>query len=248
MDGRGASSCIMLGSSSSGLSFSTSPSVRLSDVGRGGAGKGGSWVLTPDLVVMAKVGASGSGVSLFLIVERIWENYSCNSLRCWSSISPNPFAWDFFSSIKLASSSSNLLLTVHSGPSSPFSLHLLFPHGGYRCFDKTSEGKDHRICIPRTSILARPGWFACIHQPRGILRSSRRLGRVFQPNLSGMCFKIILVLDIIFNLIPPLIFGERAEAELSELIEFPTVVPGYVIVKDLYQKPFMYPMMGDLFD
>ncbi|GJS49631.1 hypothetical protein Tco_0599752 [Tanacetum coccineum] len=47
---------------------------------------------------------------------------------------------------------------------------------GYRRSDKTLEGKDHRRCLPRTSIPARPGWFACIHQPRGILRSSRRLG------------------------------------------------------------------------
>ncbi|GKD66062.1 hypothetical protein Tco_1308170, partial [Tanacetum coccineum] len=54
---------------------------RWSDVDHGGARKCGSWVLTPDLVVMAKVGASGSGVSLFLIVGRIWENCSCNSLR-----------------------------------------------------------------------------------------------------------------------------------------------------------------------
>ncbi|GKC69515.1 hypothetical protein Tco_1115398, partial [Tanacetum coccineum] len=39
--------------------------------GRGGAGKGGSRVLILNLVVMAKVGASGSGVSLLQIVERI---------------------------------------------------------------------------------------------------------------------------------------------------------------------------------
>nr|GFA25302.1 hypothetical protein [Tanacetum cinerariifolium] len=31
-------------------------------VGRGGARKGGSWVLTPDLVVMATVSASGTVV------------------------------------------------------------------------------------------------------------------------------------------------------------------------------------------
>ncbi|GKE24845.1 hypothetical protein Tco_1436357 [Tanacetum coccineum] len=63
--------------------------------------KGGSRVLTPDLVVMEKVGASGLRVSLFLIAERIFENCSCISLCCWSSISPIPFVWDFFSSIKL---------------------------------------------------------------------------------------------------------------------------------------------------
>ncbi|GKE62495.1 hypothetical protein Tco_1512862, partial [Tanacetum coccineum] len=60
--------------------------------------------------------------------------------------------------------------------------------------------------------------------------------------------QIILILDIFFNSILPLFFGERAEAELSELIEFPTVVPRFVIMKDLYQKPFLYPMMGDMFD
>ncbi|GKD84880.1 hypothetical protein Tco_1356034 [Tanacetum coccineum] len=54
-----------------GHSFSVSPSVKLSVAGRGGAGKGGSCVLILDLVVMAKVGASGFGVSLLLIVESI---------------------------------------------------------------------------------------------------------------------------------------------------------------------------------
>ncbi|GJW74739.1 hypothetical protein Tco_0134109 [Tanacetum coccineum] len=76
--------------------------VRLSDVGHGEAGKGGSWVLTPDLVVTAKV-------------------------------------------------------------------------VGYRHSDKTLKGKDHHRCLPQTSIPTRLGWFACIHQPHGILRSSRRL-------------------------------------------------------------------------
>ncbi|GJS04619.1 hypothetical protein Tco_0321127 [Tanacetum coccineum] len=57
---------------------------------------------------------------------------------------------------------------------------------GYRRSDKTSEGKDRRRCLPRTSIPARP-----------------------------------------------------VEAELSELIEFPTVILRYVVVKDLYQKPFL---------
>nr|GFD39870.1 hypothetical protein [Tanacetum cinerariifolium] len=71
MDGRGAGSCMVLGSAPSGPSFSFSSSVWSSKVDRGGAGKGGSWVLTPDLVVMAKVGASGSGFLLFLIVKRI---------------------------------------------------------------------------------------------------------------------------------------------------------------------------------
>ncbi|GKD86499.1 hypothetical protein Tco_1357653, partial [Tanacetum coccineum] len=59
----------MLGSAPSCPSILVSPSVKLSVAGRGGAGKGGSCVLIPDLVVMSKVGASGLGVSLLLIVE-----------------------------------------------------------------------------------------------------------------------------------------------------------------------------------
>ncbi|GJV79946.1 hypothetical protein Tco_1515816 [Tanacetum coccineum] len=55
--------------SPSGPSLSVSPLVKLSVVGRGGAGNGGSCVMIPDLVVMAKAGASGLGVSLLLIVE-----------------------------------------------------------------------------------------------------------------------------------------------------------------------------------
>ncbi|GKF05219.1 hypothetical protein Tco_0035887, partial [Tanacetum coccineum] len=69
MDGRGAGSCVMFGLAPSGPSFLVSLSVKLSVAGHGGAGKGGSCVLIPDLVVMAKVGASGFGVSLLLIVE-----------------------------------------------------------------------------------------------------------------------------------------------------------------------------------
>nr|GEU43262.1 hypothetical protein [Tanacetum cinerariifolium] len=68
MDGRGLSFCIMLGSAPLGP-FLVSPSVKLSVAGRGRAGKGGSCVLIPDLVVMVKVGASDLGVSLLLIVE-----------------------------------------------------------------------------------------------------------------------------------------------------------------------------------
>ncbi|GJW13340.1 hypothetical protein Tco_0017473 [Tanacetum coccineum] len=58
MDGRGAGSYVMLGSASSGPSFSVSSSMKLSVAGRSEAGKGGSCMLIPDLVVMAKVGAS----------------------------------------------------------------------------------------------------------------------------------------------------------------------------------------------
>ncbi|GJX74046.1 hypothetical protein Tco_0312641 [Tanacetum coccineum] len=61
MDGRGVGSCVMLGLAPSGPSFSISPSVKLSVAGRGGARKGGSCVIISDLVVMAKVDASGFG-------------------------------------------------------------------------------------------------------------------------------------------------------------------------------------------
>ncbi|GKF86520.1 hypothetical protein Tco_0254347 [Tanacetum coccineum] len=71
MDGRGAGSCVMIGSAPSSPSFLVSTSMKLSVAGRGGARKGGSCVLIPDLVVMAKVGASGFGVSLLLIAESI---------------------------------------------------------------------------------------------------------------------------------------------------------------------------------
>ncbi|GJZ89985.1 hypothetical protein Tco_0661912 [Tanacetum coccineum] len=119
--------------------------------------------------------------------------------------------------------------------------------------DRTSEGKGHHRCLPRIGILVRPGQVACIHRPREILRSSRRLGRGFLAQPLEQVFQgwrqyleIILVLDVFFNSNPPFFFGERVEAELSELIEFPTIVLGYVIMKDLYKKPFMYSMIGDL--
>ncbi|GJW49076.1 hypothetical protein Tco_0090427 [Tanacetum coccineum] len=70
MDGRGAGSYIMLGYVPSCPTFLGSPSVKLSVTG-----------CIPDLVVMAKVDASGLGVSLLLIVESIWEYCSRNSLR-----------------------------------------------------------------------------------------------------------------------------------------------------------------------
>nr|GEU71728.1 hypothetical protein [Tanacetum cinerariifolium] len=78
MDGRGAGSCVTFDSAPSGPLFLGSPSVKLSVVECDGARKSGSRVLIPDLVVMAKVGALG--VLLLLIVERIWEHCSHNSL------------------------------------------------------------------------------------------------------------------------------------------------------------------------
>ncbi|GJR36963.1 hypothetical protein Tco_1212647 [Tanacetum coccineum] len=56
MDGQGMGSCVKLFSVPSG--FLVSPSVKLLVGGRGWVGKGGSRVLIPDLVVMARVGAS----------------------------------------------------------------------------------------------------------------------------------------------------------------------------------------------
>ncbi|GKB30059.1 hypothetical protein Tco_0869460 [Tanacetum coccineum] len=72
--GGGSSLCIMLGSAPSGPSFLVSLLVGLAGVDCDGVGKGGPRVLTPDLVILAKVSTSGFGVLLFLIVERIWEN------------------------------------------------------------------------------------------------------------------------------------------------------------------------------
>ncbi|GJV48781.1 hypothetical protein Tco_1438993 [Tanacetum coccineum] len=124
---------------------------------------------------------------------------------------------------------------------------------GYRCSDRTSEGKDHHRCLPRTSISAQPGCSARIHQPRRILRSSHKLVALLpkgkkrswmatgHPTYHLGIGRIILFDSTLF-------FGERAEAEMSELIKFHTVVKRYVIVKDLYQKPFLYPMIGDMFD
>ncbi|GJV83430.1 hypothetical protein Tco_1523328 [Tanacetum coccineum] len=84
MDGRGTGSCVELFSVPSG--FLVFPSVKLLVRGRGRVGKGGSHVLIPDLVVMARVDASGSGVLLFSIAERIWEYCSRDPLQCWTSM------------------------------------------------------------------------------------------------------------------------------------------------------------------
>ncbi|GKA87692.1 hypothetical protein Tco_0809456 [Tanacetum coccineum] len=84
MDGRGMGSCVELFFVPSG--FLVSPSVKLLVAGRSGVGKGGSRVLIPDLVVMARVSASASGVLLLSIAKRIWEYCSRNPLRCWTSM------------------------------------------------------------------------------------------------------------------------------------------------------------------
>ncbi|GJS23145.1 hypothetical protein Tco_0451777 [Tanacetum coccineum] len=167
MDGRGMGSCTILGSSPLGLSFSISPSVRLSDVGRGEAGKGGSWVLTPDLIVMTKVGASDSGVSLSLIVKRIWDNW----------------------------------------PSSPFFV-----------------------------TFAVPQWWGIV-----VLIKPQK-GRIVVDVSPGQAYLLGQIVCIEYSLIgiSTIFFGEvELHAELSELIEFPTVILRYVVMKDLYQKPFL---------
>ncbi|GKB50151.1 hypothetical protein Tco_0900904 [Tanacetum coccineum] len=153
MDGQGAGSslCVMLSPAPSGPSFSVAPSVWLTGVYFEGVGKGGSRVLTPDPVVMAKVGASGLGVLLFLIAERTWEN-CCIASEIEETLDGN----------------------------------------------KSSH---------------RSSWYWTYSSIR--FHSSSLV---------------------------------RVEAELCELIELHTMVQEYVIVKDLYQKTFLYPMMGDLFD
>ncbi|GJZ21331.1 hypothetical protein Tco_0558370 [Tanacetum coccineum] len=52
------------------------------------------------------------------------------------------------------------------------------PMAGYRRSDRTSRERerDHRRCLPRTGMPARPGCSAHIHQSHGILCSSRKLG------------------------------------------------------------------------
>ncbi|GKA25910.1 hypothetical protein Tco_0712019 [Tanacetum coccineum] len=92
IDGRGASSRKMLGSAPLGPYFSISPSVKLSVAGCGGVGKGGSCVLIPDLVVMAKVGASGC-IS-FEMEETFMDgdssSYRSSWYRAYSSIQFHP--------------------------------------------------------------------------------------------------------------------------------------------------------------
>ncbi|GJZ45913.1 hypothetical protein Tco_0593509 [Tanacetum coccineum] len=91
---------------------------------------------------------------------------------------------------------------------------------GYRCSDRTSEGKDHHRCLPRTSISAQPGCSARIHQPRRILRSSHKLVALLpkgkkrswmatgHPTYHLGIGRIILFDSTLF-------FGERAEAEMT---------------------------------
>ncbi|GJW24001.1 hypothetical protein Tco_0037812 [Tanacetum coccineum] len=129
-------------------------------------------------------------------------------------------ASDFFSSMKLASSSSNLLLTSIRGHPLPFPYVSYSLMVRYRRSDRPLEGKDHYRCLLQTSIPARTGFSNHIHQPHGILRSNRKS-------------------DVFFYSIPSFFFGKRVEAELGELIELPAVNSRYVVVKDLNQKIFL---------
>nr|GEV14598.1 ribonuclease H-like domain-containing protein [Tanacetum cinerariifolium] len=128
---------------------------------------------------------------------------------------------------------------------------------------------DNCSCISLRTILsffftfAVPPWwsiFVLIEPQKGRIivdvspEQVYMLGWVVLPTFIGLVgsfaviLQIILVLGVFFNSVPPFLFGEGVEAELSELIEFHMMVRRYVIVKDLYQKPFLYPMMEDLFD
>ncbi|GKA15050.1 hypothetical protein Tco_0694797 [Tanacetum coccineum] len=59
---------------------------------------------------------------------------------------------------------------------------------------------------------------------------------------------IILILDVFFNSAPVFFFGERTKTKVSELVQFPMVFLSNVIVNDLYENPFLYSMVRDLFD
>ncbi|GJR02484.1 hypothetical protein Tco_0525468 [Tanacetum coccineum] len=131
MDGRGSGSYVMFGSVPSGPSFSVSLSVKLSVVGRGGDRKGGSCVLIPDLVVMAKVGASGFGVSLLLIVKSIWEYCS---LAMLDKHIPYPFCVRLLFKHEVGELVLKLTFDNPFWAILLFSLRLLFPHGGVSSF------------------------------------------------------------------------------------------------------------------
>ncbi|GJX52995.1 hypothetical protein Tco_0281364 [Tanacetum coccineum] len=84
---------------------------------------------------------------------------------------------------------------------------------------------DHRICLPRTGIPARLGCSACIHRPRGILRISQKLGCVaseMEETFMG---------------------GNRSSHRSSWYWTYSSI-----LFHPSSSKPFLYPMMGDLFD
>ncbi|GJQ95576.1 hypothetical protein Tco_0006715 [Tanacetum coccineum] len=78
----------------------------------------------------------------------------------------------------------NLLIWAVYGGSSLRCHPLLFlyvccsPMVRYRHSDRTSEGKGHYRCLPQIRIHVRPGYVACIHQPRKSLQVFIELGRV----------------------------------------------------------------------
>ncbi|GJT50286.1 hypothetical protein Tco_0976443 [Tanacetum coccineum] len=176
-----------LGKGKVGTSFSVVLSAWLAGVDCNGAGKGGSRVLTPDLVVIAKVGASGLGV-------------------CFSQ------SWKRFRRIAHAS-----------------------PYGdGHRRSDRTSEGKGGHRYLPRVSIPAQLGCSVYILRPLG--SSTVVLNKVaLRPQWKKHSWVVT---------------GRPTDhLGIGRILLFDsTPLLRYIVVKDLYQKPFLYSMMKDLFD
>nr|GEZ06696.1 hypothetical protein [Tanacetum cinerariifolium] len=116
MFGRGTGYCIVLGSAPSGPSFLVSPLVRSSYVDRGRAGKGGSWVLNPDLVIMAKVGASGGILSNHFVAFPLRERWKKRILDV-SLVVPSAWVGGLVPVLlEMDTSSSNRLLPAIAAP------------------------------------------------------------------------------------------------------------------------------------
>ncbi|GJY21915.1 hypothetical protein Tco_0394481 [Tanacetum coccineum] len=197
MDGQGAGSCIVLGSAPSGPSFSVSASVMSSYVDRGGAGKEDLGELFMQFLTVLV-----KHISYLFCVGLLFEHKVGELIFKLTSNSPFKAIFSFFFTFAV-------------------------PQVGYCHFDRTLEGKDHRRCLLQISKPAWPGWSACIHQPRGILCSSLRLGRT-----ASEMEEMLMGVDMSSHMsswywtyssirFQPLFFGERAKVELSELVEFP---------------------------
>ncbi|GKD97039.1 hypothetical protein Tco_1380936, partial [Tanacetum coccineum] len=146
MDGRGAGYCLMLGSASSDPFF-VAPLVWLADVDCYGAGKEDLGELFMQfLTVLVKHFSYTFCVGL-LFEHKVGEHF-------FKPTSNSPFGAIF----------------------SFFFTFIVPPWWGIVVLDRTSEGKDHRRCLPRIGIPIQPGYSICIHQHRGIFRSSRKLG------------------------------------------------------------------------
>ncbi|GKF27131.1 hypothetical protein Tco_0083025, partial [Tanacetum coccineum] len=85
--------------------------------------------------------------------------------------------------------------------------------------------KDHHRCLPRIGIPVQPGCYVCIHQPRGILRSCRKLGCIaseMEETFMG---------------------GDRSSHRSSWYWTYSSIR-----FHPSSSKPFLYPVMGNLFD